>query len=380
MAILEGVRGTFNETVGVKVDMDEGVDILSPSDVPIQQILGVESTVQTKVEWMDEDLMGQKVTVDDASVTGDGSSGTPWTFNVDAGTAEELRVGDILWNETNGSSAVQYRVESYNTSTDEVTVTAFAGNATAPANNDVLSIVGQYRDEGSDPTEMRSNERNARYNYTEIFQEGVEATRTARKRGGGAGLYGKGDPYDHEVMKKFKELGIRFERSAIHGQRAVSVDAKRRSMGGLFYYITSNTASNTKANARTALNSLLRQCYDDGGTPTLLLVSPAVKEAISLNLDASLRQASHQTRNAGYVVDRFMSDFGEVDIATDRHLPTTKGFALSTEYAKIVNFDPYQHELLAKTGDADSGHIVGEKSLKVKNEKAFGVLTITDAT
>jgi hypothetical protein len=381
MANIVGDRGTFNETVGVKVDMDEAVDILSPSDVPLQQILGVDSTVQVKVEWMDEDLMGQYVVVDDASVTGTGTSGDPWTFNVDAGTASELRVGDILWNETNGSSAVQYRVETVNTSTDEVTVTAFAGNATAPANDNVLKIVGQYRDEGSEPEDMRSNERNARYNYTEIFQEGVEATRTARRRGAGNGLYGKGDPYDHEVMKKFKELGVRFERALIHGQRAISADAKRRSMGGLFYYISTNTASNTKANAKTALNSLLRQMYNQGApSQTLLLASPAVKEAISLNVDASLRQASHQTRKAGFVVDKYMSDVGEIDIAIDRHLPTTKAIALTTEWAKVVNFDGFAHELLAKTRDGDNGHIVGEKSLQVKNEKAFGILTITDAS
>lgn len=381
MSNIVGVRGTFNETVGVKVDMDEAVDILSPADVPFQQILGTDSTVQVKVEWMDEDLMGQYVVVDDASVSGAGTSGDPWVLTVDAGTADELRVGDVLWNETDGTSTIQYRVEAVNTSTDVVVLTGFAGNSTAPTDNDVLKIVGQYRDEGSEPEDMRSNERNARYNYTEIFQEGVEATRTARRRGAGSGLYGKGDPYDHEVMKKFKELGVRFERSIIHGQRAISSDAKRRSMGGFFYYVSTNTASNTAANAKTALNSLLRQMYNQGApSRTMLVCSPAVKQAISLNVDASLRQASHQTRKAGFVVDNYLSDVGEIEIAINRHLPTTKAIAITTEYAKVVNFDPFSHELLAKTRDGDNGHIVGEKSLQVKNEKAFGLLTITDAS
>lgn len=373
-----GPVGTFNRTVGVKRDMDEAVDILTPDDVPLQALLSTDTTIQTKVEWMEEALMPQAVTVDDASVSGAGTSGDPWVFDVTAGEGSELRVGDLLWKR-GAASTVQYLVTAI--STDAVSVTAFAGNSTAPADENVLEIVGQYRDEGADPPDPRSLERVEKYNLTQIFQEAVEATRTARKRGSGGGLWGQRDPYDHEVMKKFRELAIRFERLLIHGQRVVSSDAKKRSMGGLFYYISTNSASNTKANSGVALNTLLRSLYDTaGGGRYVLVASPAVKAAISANIDPTLRRNSYESRRGGYVVDVFMSDFGEVEIIPDRHMPTTKALALDVSRIDVVNFDPFFHELLAQTGDGDNGHIVGEKSLRVKDEKAHGILTLTDAS
>lgn len=380
MASREGAVGTFNQTVGVKIDMDEAVDILTPSDVPLQQLLPTRGTAQVKVEWMEEDLMPQAVDGDGATaITGTGTSGDPYIVTLAADEAQDIRVGDILYKQ-GADSAVQWTVQAVNSSTDVVDLVNFAGNATAPTNADTFEIVGQFRDEGSDPEDARSVERTQAYNYTQIYQEAVKATRTARRRGARGGLYGQRDPYDHEVMKKFKELAIRCERSLIHGQRAWSSDAKRRSSGGLFYFLSTNTASGTAANAKTVLNSLLRQIYNQGGSCRVAVVSPAVKEALSNNIDPTLRRASYEARKGGFVVDTFMSDFGEIEFVTDRHMPTTKGIALQTEYAPIVNFDGFFHELLAKTGDGDEGHIVGEKSLEVKNEAAHGVFTITDAS
>lgn len=377
-AITSGEVGTFNRTVGVKRDMEDAVDILTPSDVPLQQLLGTDSTEQVKVEWMEEDLTPQIVTGDGSTpITGTGTTGDPYDIVLATGDGTIVRVGDILQS-TAGDPSDQWYVQ--NVTGDALELVLYAGSTHAVVNSDELQIVGQYRAEGSDPLEARTKERTDAYNYTQIYQEAVEATRTARKRGSRGGLWGQRDPYDHEVMKKFKELGIRFERAAIFGQRTISGDSKNRGMGGLFYYITTNSASNTKANASVALNSLLRTCEGQGGNPNVLVVSHAVKEALSQNIDPSLRRNSYQSRAGGFVVDTFMSDFGEVEIVADRHLPTTKGFALEVQYVDVVNFDGFFHELLAKTGDADKGHIVGEKSLRVKNEKAHGVLTITDAS
>lgn len=360
---------TANQTVGVRLDMDDAIRILSPTDVPLQQFLPSSTTNEVKVEWLEEDLMAQSVTP--TAVTGTG----PWTLTVADST--ELKPSDILWKQ-DAASAVQYHVDSITNATT-VVVSGFAGNAVAPAASDVLVIIGQYRLEGGDPETPRSLERRTQFNYTQIGQEQVSATRTAKNRGARNGLYGQGDPYDHELMKKFKELAIRFERSAVHGQRTIAGSNDKRFMGGLLYYIVSNTVSDVKANTKTALNDLLRKCYDAGGAPQVLMVSPSVKRAISENVDASARRTDRTETTGGFVIDHFASDFGEVDIVINRWFPKTKGIALDRERLSWVKFDPYFHELLAKTGDSQKGEVVGEHSLKVKDEKAHGVLTITDA-
>lgn len=364
---------TFNQTVGVKQDMDEAIRILSPADTPLQQLLPTVSTNEIKVEWMEEELMPQAVVNTAQSGTG------PWTLTTADTT--ELRAGDVLQVRDGSASTLQYTVSSITNATTYV-VAGFAGNTTAPGATSTLEIIGQYIVEGADPVAPRSTERVAKFNYTQIAQEAVQATRTARNRGARGGMFGldQEDPYLHELGKKFKELAVRFERSMIHGQRSISGDSKQRFMGGLFYFITTNSVSGVKANIRTLLNDAIRKAYDAGSSPEVLMVSPTVKSIIS-TLNDSYLNINRGDSGAGGKIDTFMSDFGEVRVIANRHFPKTRGVVLCTSQNdhSIVNFDPYTHELLAKTGDADKGQIVAEKSLKIKNEKGAVLFTVTDA-
>src|SRR5688500_4447391 len=99
MAIRNAQYGTYNQTVGVRLDMDDAIDILSPTDVPLQTWVGSESTNEVKVEWLEEDLTPQSDTI--AGVpTGTG----PWTVTVS--DTNIFRVGDVLWKE-GAASAVR---------------------------------------------------------------------------------------------------------------------------------------------------------------------------------------------------------------------------------------------------------------------------------
>lgn len=368
MAVRDGLTGSYNQNVGVKLDIDEAIKILPVDDVPLQASLSATPTDQVKVEWLEEELTPQTVTV--ATVTG---AASPYTIDVTAAGKNVIRKGDVL-QLRGGATDDQFVVNSI-TDEDTFVMADFGGGSPAtPLANDVYDIIGQYRVEGSDPEDARSVDRTMPYNLTQWGQEKVEATRTARKRG----LYGQGDPYTHELQKKFRELAIRFERSLVHGQRVESTDKTQRFMGGLFYYITTNTESGNKSNVASLITNLQRKCYDAGGTPKTLMVSPSVKQAISSVINANLRETTRSDRWGGSVVDNYLSDFGEIQIVMNRHFPKTKGILMSDEFITRRVFDPYFHEFLAKTGDADKGHIVGEMSLEVKNETASGILTVTD--
>lgn len=352
--------------MGVKVDMDEAIYILPVDDVPLQRWLPSAPTSNIKVEWMEEALLAQTDTI--SAVSGTSS---PWTITVSDGN--RFRVGDLLHIQGRAAN-IQFRVSSI--STNDLTVTGFGGTTASddPATSDVVEIVGQELTEGGDPDSARSIERSALYNYTQIGQEKVEVSRTARKQA----MYALSDPYEHEVQKKFRELAIRFERALVLGQRHQS--SSLRAMGGLFYYISTNSVSGTVAQAKDKLNSLVRTCWTAGGSPKVLMCSPAVKAAISANVDAALRRSVRDDTTAGFVVDRLTTDFGDIDIVPNRYFPTTKGLLLQQEFDIKRVFDGYAHEMLAKTGDADKGQIVGEFSLEVKNEVAQGILTLTDAS
>lgn len=348
--------------------MDEAIIILPIDDVPMQRWLASSDTQSIKVEWMNEQLTSQS-----ATATAVVSATTPYTVTVP--DVSIFRPNDIL-QQDGGAFDAQFVVSSINIPANTMVLVNHAANVTAPVTTSALNIVGQYVVEGSDPQEARTQERTADFNYTQIGQEKVEASRTARKRA----MFAQTDPYDHEVMKKYKELAIRFERLLVLGVRNISADLTQRSMGGLFYFVTTNSRSGLLANAKALLNSLVRDCWTVGGAPTTLFCSAAVKVAISTNVDAALRRSERSDTVAGFTVDKLLTDFGTIEIVASRYFPVTKGLLLQRDYLGRKVFDGYTHELLAKTGDADKGEIVSEMSLKVKNPTAHGILTLTDAT
>lgn len=360
-----GMITTALQTVGVKFDMDDAIVLLPTWDVPLQKRLGSAPCNEVRIDWLEDSLVPQDVVV--TSFTGTG----PWTPTVP--DTSFLRVNDVLWDKTGVTTATQYVITSITNGTVFV-MAGFNGNVTGPTNADTLSIIGQLVSEGGDPGTFRSVDRVNPFNYTQIGQEGVQVSRTERKRA----VYGVSDEYTYQVQKKFKELAIRMERSFTNGVKFQS--GATRFMGGLFSYITTNTVSNTVANAKTAVNALARKCYDQGGTPRTLYCSAGVKQALSLNYDPTLRRVERGDDVGGFVVDRLLTDFGLIDVIVDRHFPITKGLLLQEEFDTIRTFDGYFHEMLAKTGDGDKGEIVGEFSLEVKNQQAQGVLTLTDAT
>ncbi len=371
MAITTGVVGSWTRTVGVKIEMDEAISLLDPTDVPLQSRLSRVPTSSIKNEWMEEGLLPQAVTV---SGTPSDFTGSPAKGNVTFADASELRVGDVLQIKDDATYSKQYVVTALSSST-VVELTVFGSSTVKPADTNVLILIGQVPIEGGAPKDARSVERVAKYNLTQIGQEKVEATRTQRKRA----MYAQSDPYDHEVMKKFKELAIRFERSLILGYRYESSDAKQRMMGGALYFTTTNATSNTKANVKTAVNAFVRSLYDATSSPgTTLMCSPNVLAAITANWDPTLRRMDVSTSTLGEVTETIRTDFGNLTLVLNRWLPKTKAVVVSPA-SRIRTYDEYFHELLAKTGDSDQGQIVGEFTCEFKDEKRGGVLTITDA-
>lgn len=356
---------TQTRLAGLRLDIDDAVFILPVDEVPLQRTLRSEPATAKRVEWIEDILTPQVATVSSSAGTG------PWTLTLPAPQGFRFLVGDLV-RVTTWPADRLVRVTTV-TSGTSITVAVYSGTGHAFAASDVIEIVGQVNDEGADPGNPRHIDRTVQYNLTQIGQERVRATRTARQ----VGYYGLDDPYTYELRKKFRELAIRFEKALMVGVRAES--GLQRSMGGLFYYITSNSQSGTAATVKTLLNNLLRSCWEAGGRPTVMHVAPNVKQAISANVDPTLRRVERSDRTGGFVVERFLSDFGEIDIVVNRYVPSRRGILIQPEFDVKKVLQGYVHEPLAKTGDSDNGMIVGEFSLMVKNEAAQGVLTVTDA-
>ena len=147
--------------------------------------------------------------------------------------------------------------------------------------------------------------------------------------------------------------------------------------------IVNNTS--TAACSEANIKATIKECYDAGGSPDMMLVPSNVKQTISaLSQSVSeLRTAANKEAPASVVaaVDVYVSDFGTFKIVPDRNLAAdgpgsvaANVFFLDMDFWAISWLRPFQTVELAKTGDSVKQLLVAEYGLVSKNEKSSAIL------
>jgi predicted secreted protein len=134
-------------------------------------------------------------------------------------------------------------------------------------------------------------------------------------------------------------------------------------------------ADTTRTFTEAMLKEVVREVFASGGTPSVLMVSPALKQTVSgfTGLAATRYQApvsGQATILAG--ADIYQSDFGQISIVPNRFMRSRDALLLDPEYAALAYLRPFQTIELAKAGDADKTQILAELTLEVRNEAAHG--------
>jgi|TARA_R100001530_G_scaffold28486_1_gene22537 hypothetical protein len=156
------------------------------------------------------------------------------------------------------------------------------------------------------------------------------------------------------------------------------------SLGTTAMVNNTSTAACTEAN----IKATIKECYDAGGQPDIMLVPSAVKQTISglsssagPGIPARNPVSGKGGATAIAAVDIYVSDFGTFKIVPDRNLSAdgpgsvaANVFFLDMDYWGVAWLRPFQTVTLAKTGDSDKQMLLGEYGLVSKNEKASGIL------
>lgn len=369
-----GILGTYDLTAGVKLDVEDAIFLISPFDVPLQGAMGADGRTalaegpcfEKKIEWLDESLLTPKTTLSSAAVT------AATTLYVAAGTGVNFQTGDAI-----SIDGEIVNVTGYGTTADTLIVTrAYAGTSGVQfATGDFAFGIGSALPEGSNPPSARAVDRNDRFNYTQIFGPiGVSVTGSENA----VQKYGLiGTEFDHQVANRIKEDFIAIEQALILGVVYAGTSSAGRLMGGMLNYISTNVDSSTTTLTDSALLVQMQACFDAGGYPDRLLVGSKQKRMIS-GLDSSVIRYDQTTNVRGQVVDYYDSDYGRVSVILDRWVPPHNAILFERDQATIETLRPLQFEMLAKTGDAENGQIVGEKSFRFRMQQhaaAFTALT-----
>ena len=133
----------------------------------------------------------------------------------------------------------------------------------------------------------------------------------------------------------------------------------------------------TDALTEAKLLDLGEDCYDDGGTPSVLMLKPADARILAGFTGASGRYRNINDGNKTLVnaVEIYVSPFGEYKAVLNRIQLSTHAFLIDPGMWRSAVLRPFSRTLLGKTADGDTHAVVGEYSLKHMNFDADGMIT-----
>ena len=380
---------SYDLAVGVKISMDELIYKISPIDSPLingigtdgRQLLGSAGVDQTEFKWRDEELLLPR-----APAAGTGAAGAGVT-TVIVSTADSYRfqVGDLI---TIGEEGVamhnSVKIITANTNNGTLTLGNWVNDsdwpASAAAQEDTIICVGSALAEGSAPGDARSADRTIRSNYTQIFgPTKVEMSRTEQQ----ITRYGVSDEFAKQLYGRSVENVITREQAYLYGIKHEASGEKRRSTGGLSYWISSNSDTSTSTLTIAGLETLMQKCYNAGGVPDLLIANPASFATLNDISDSNrVRTVIDDPRRGRVPVTSVFHEFGETQMVRNRWCHTETAFVVQKDGIQRRIIQPLIVEALAKTGDSDSVMLLCEEGLQVKGEqhmaKFTGLTTYTD--
>jgi len=204
----------------------------------------------------------------------------------------------------------------------------------------------------------------------------------------------------YQLAKASSEIKRDMEATLLSNQTAANGNSTTaRNLGGLQAWLASNTSNGSGGSAgangttarttgtdraftATLLNTVMQSAFTNGGSPTLLLVTPAQKVVASTFSGIATRYRDVPANQQAQIInaaDVYVSDFGIIQIVPDRFIPNSDSddtaFLLDTEMAAVAYLRPFQTNELAQVGDADLTQLLVEYTLEVKNEAAHGIIS-----
>jgi len=355
-------------------DVADLIAINSPHETPLLDALGDASRVarSTVHEWIEDKLMPTTSGVTDVV------SGT----TIEVGHVDRFRVGDTIRFENSNEIAL---VTGINTNTAVLTIQRGYGDTASNelGSGQAIHIIGNAALEGADAGAARFSVRSRSANYTQIFSSTVSVSGSELA----VNQLAVRDELAWQKNLRSREMLRDLENSVINGVAAVDspegTASIRRTMRGCVGSISTHTFTvgqngfaNNAALTEAQLNQALRTIWSaSNGTVDLIVVGGREKRAINQFVAANRR---FYTANESYkdMVSVYESDFGVCRVVLSRHVPTGTVLLLDSSRISVLPLAgrSFHYAPLARTGDAESGQLVGEYTVEFRNESAHGVI------
>ena len=234
-------------------------------------------------------------------------------------------------------------------------------------------------------------------NYTQISTKGVQVSGT----NDAVTSAGRNNELAYQVAKAAKELKRDMETALLSNVAAAAGNATTaRKLGGVQTWISTNvdagsggsgagggaarTDGTQRAFTEDQLKGVLRQCFNEGGNPNMIMVGAFNKQKLSGFTGGSTRFDQAEDRRLVTSIDVYESDFGTLQVAPNRFIRDNNATAakkgqdaliLEMDYFAVSFLRDFTLQTPAQTADADQRFMVAEYTLESRNEKASGLVT-----
>jgi hypothetical protein len=145
---------------------------------------------------------------------------------------------------------------------------------------------------------------------------------------------------------------------------------------------TARTNGTNRSFTETELKTVIKEVFESGGSPKILMVTPAHKQTVSAFAGIAAQRYMAPSDAPTTIIgaaDIYLSDFGSVSVVPNRFMVSGNSanevaFVLDPEYAAVAYLRPFFTNELAKNGDSDRTQLLVEYTLEVRNEAAHGII------
>lgn len=345
-------------------------DVLSTivKDEPrfISQFAPVEQATQQKHEYLEDQIVGRSVTVNDTV----SDLACPMSNNDIA----RLKVGTLL---TIKDDSALFRVDAIANGKATMSLVGVNGSSkTTPAKDDILNIVSNPVSEGSGngDGEQSHHQTSTDWNAMQIFRKEIILTGSAMA----VNVYGNVDnQLARQTAFAMQELSRDLNRVALFGRRVEANANTRGEAGGLYFFGTQDGGLSVNASGHTldsfVINDGAQAVLGEGANPTVILCGVGQARVLS-NEYKNLIQIVREDQVRGAYVARIVNEINgrTMTIMVDPDMPDTDCWILDTEGFGLSNLKGRaisDNDTTTRGFDGIQRTALGELTFEFKNAK-----------
>ena len=141
---------------------------------------------------------------------------------------------------------------------------------------------------------------------------------------------------------------------------------------------TDGTAGDLRTFTETLLKDAIKDAFDDGGQPDLILLGSANKQLFSAFSGRSLSQTMVNNQVILGAASIYASDFGDLKVVPNRTQRSRDVWVVDTDKVAVAYLRAFEPQEIGRVGDAITSDLISEYTLEMRHPDAHALIADTN--